>query len=57
MKKHLVAEEKFERALFCANDAMAIGVIRALKEAEINIPEEIEIAEPTILTSVDTSWM
>lgn len=41
MKKMLVRE--YPRAVFCSNDMMAIGAIKAIKEANIRIPEDIAI--------------
>jgi DNA-binding LacI/PurR family transcriptional regulator len=46
--KELLAGEKFT-AIFVANDAMAIGALRALSEAGIRVPEDVS------LVSVDDS--
>jgi LacI family transcriptional regulator len=39
----IVASGKFPEAVFCANDQMAIGFIRAMKEHAIRVPEEIAV--------------
>lgn len=42
VKELLNSGEEFT-AIFCANDHMALGAIKALKEKELNIPEDISI--------------
>lgn len=42
--KALIKKEKKPDFIFCANDESAIGLMQALKEEGINIPEDIAIA-------------
>lgn len=42
--KALIKQEKRPDFIFCANDESAIGLMQALKEEGINIPEDIAIA-------------
>lgn len=43
MKRHIAGGAELPTALFCTNDIMAFGVIKALKEAGIRIPEDVSI--------------
>lgn len=65
MKKILAKKPVLPSALFCVNDIIALGCMRALKEAGYSIPEDISVAgfdnlpmsamaEPP-LTSIDVS--
>lgn len=42
MKEYLLHDKSFD-ALFCHNDDVAIGAMRALKEAGINIPDDVAL--------------
>lgn len=39
-----IKEGKLPRAIFCANDDLARGAIRALREAKIHVPDEVAVA-------------
>lgn len=65
MASQLAAREKLPTAFFCVNDIMAFGVMKALKERGVRIPEDVSIigfdnlpsaalSDPP-LTSVDVS--
>jgi LacI family transcriptional regulator len=41
--KKMVESHNLPEAVFCANDQMAIGFIRAMKEKNIKAPEDIAI--------------
>lgn len=41
--KEMLKQEKRPTALFCANDAVAIGVMRAIAEKGLKIPEDLSI--------------
>lgn len=43
MKEWIEKGSPLPKALFCANDPLALGAVRALTEAEIRIPEDISI--------------
>ena len=43
MKKYLTQVSQLPQAFFCYNDVAALGVIKALKEQNIRIPEDISI--------------
>lgn len=69
MKEFLAVNRELPTALFVSNDAMAIGVIRALQEAGKRVPEDISIIgfndisvakylSPALTTvKVYTEWM
>ena len=42
--EHLLALRKRPRAIFAANDAMAVGAMSALRDAGIRVPEDIALA-------------
>ncbi len=44
MKKVIANNEVDFNAVACANDLMAIGVIEALREANINVPEDVSVS-------------
>lgn len=41
--KQILAEESRPDAVYAASDMMALGVLKALKEANISVPEEIKV--------------
>lgn len=41
--KMLILQGNIPTAIFCANDEMAIGALRAFKEANLKIPEDVSI--------------
>jgi len=41
--KLLIAQNRIPEAMFCDNDEMAIGVMKACNEAGINIPEDLSL--------------
>jgi LacI family transcriptional regulator, galactose operon repressor len=41
--KRLLARERPFSALFCANDEMAIGAMKALREARLRVPEDVSL--------------
>lgn len=43
MKEWLAKGESLPKALFCANDPIALGAVKALYEAGIRVPEDISI--------------
>ena len=44
IKKELeVLKDKFPHALFVANDPMALGALKALREADINLPKRVSL--------------
>lgn len=43
MKKHLSTLQRLPTAFFCANDIMALGCIKALKEAGIAVPQDVSV--------------
>ncbi len=42
--KEFIKSGKKVTAVFCASDGIALGAIRALKEANINVPQDISVA-------------
>lgn len=43
MKRHIESGVDLPSALFCTNDIIAFGVLKALKEAEIRIPDDLSL--------------
>ena len=41
--KLIVRSNDLPQAIFCANDQMAIGFIKAMQECEIHVPEEVSV--------------
>lgn len=41
--QYLIAHKHLPQAVFCANDQMAIGLMKALKEHSITIPQEVAV--------------
>jgi len=40
---YLLSQSKPVTAIMCANDSMAIGAIKAIKEAKLNVPDDISV--------------
>lgn len=69
MKQLLEEKKELPTALFVSNDSMAIGVLRALQESTIKVPEEISVIgfndisvvkylnPPLSTIKVHTEWM
>jgi LacI family transcriptional regulator len=43
MKDYLAARRPLPTALFCTNDIIAFGVIKALREASVRVPEDVSV--------------
>jgi LacI family transcriptional regulator len=43
MKSLLEEEEKLPTAVFAANDMTALGVVEAVREADLRVPEDISV--------------
>lgn len=41
--REMLAGDDLPEAVFCANDQMAIGLIKALKEAQVRIPQDVGV--------------
>ena len=43
IKSKIAAQEKLPEAYFAASDSLAIGALKALQEADIRVPEDIQL--------------
>lgn len=43
LAKQMLAREDYPKALFVASDSIAIGVLRAIHERGLNIPQDISL--------------